>query len=148
MSAFGAARRFAAECRRRGTPVTVAWTETVGGTVAADTKAVTGGTTTPKSLGFPAFVHSPDYSDWRVRKYAEVETGELFLDFIPGALAALTSPAAGVTVANVVFTVRDPLTQEAKTYTVRRNTQGLSVVADAIQSVNPVAHTLRLVLKP
>ena len=141
MSAY-AAKKFAHHLARRGSDCSVAWTETSGGTVKADTKTVVGGATAARSLVFLAQVHTPNYADWRVRHFGEVEEGQIFLDFAPGELAAVFAPAAGVRVDNIVFTV------EGRRYTVKSAGQGGSPIADAVNAGVPISSTIRLIVKP
>ncbi len=137
MSAVAAAKRLAARIRREGTLISVAWTETVGGTVRADTKARVGGTTLARSLDFFALHHTSE-ADVRARTFAQVEAGERFVDFVPGTLDALQFPAAGTQVDNVVFTIA------GERWTQSRLGQGLSPYHDAQHAGVTIASTVRL----
>lgn len=88
-----------------GERITVEWEEIVGGTVALDTQAITGGTRTARTLELAAFVHTPNYSDARVQKYGGFTREVRMIDYAPGALAAVLQPAAGVTIGRLRFLI-------------------------------------------
>lgn len=66
-----------------GTDVTLAWTETAGGTVDPLTKAVVGGTVTPRRETVKAFVHTVQIATSSVQQFNEFENGDLILDLAP-----------------------------------------------------------------
>lgn len=137
MNAAAAAAHFARHLEREGTDLSVAWTETSGGTTRPDTGARTGGTTTPRTLTLRAFVHASE-ADVRSQRFAQTEEGELFVDFVPGALDRLRHPAAGLAVDNVVFTFG------GEKFTQRKVGQGIATYHDSVHQGIPICSTVRL----
>lgn len=141
MNAAVAAQRFARRIETEGTLISVRWTETTGGTVRPDTGARTGGTVAQRSKDLKVFRHETE-AGVRSQRFAQTETGELFLDFVPGALDFLRQPAAGVEIANVVFTVN------GQSYTQSRTGQSIAIFHDAVHAGIPICSTVRLTRLP